>query len=61
MTDEKVEIIFTSDESLQKGGFVIEWKFIEGTMKLCFVMVIYSHSFIIMFRDFFDLTNLLFN
>ena len=36
MTDEKVEIIFTSDSSVQKGGFMIEWKFIEGIINLCF-------------------------
>ena len=36
MTDEKVEIIFTSDSSVQKGGFMIEWKFLEGLINLCF-------------------------
>ena len=36
MTDEKVEIIFTSDNHVQRGGFIIEWKFLEGIISLCF-------------------------
>ena len=42
MTDEKVEIIFTSDESLQKGGFALEWKFIEGKIINNFVLKVLS-------------------
>ena len=38
MTDEKVEIVFTSDSTEKSRGFVIEWKFIEGSMNYVFKM-----------------------
>ena len=39
-----MEIIFTSNDNRQKEGFVIEWKFMEGTFKHRFLLNFFIKS-----------------